>query len=302
MAEALGPGLADAGVLVLLLDDVGPSLGLDPGQGEPLAEDLRQLVEGQLDLEDVVPGGLAGAAGRRRRLARAADRGADVARPLPDAAAALGPVAELGDVDLRQGDRDQLAPGLADHLAVRDVLPQVGLDLAADDLLEPIGIALDFTHHGRCSPRRWGTVEPAVAAGRAASTTPHCPDARTPGPPGRGFGCAAAAPPRVRLAFEMAKIRSGLAMERNRQAGAKLGWSSARPARFHCERPASSLSKFYTGARSNYSSRSAEKAGSAGITATAAAGLPAVAAIPARLFGAQWLPRLTSPRAKMLAT
>ena len=54
VAQALGPGLADAGVLVLLLDDVGPALGLDPGQRELLAEDLGQLVQGQLDFEDVV--------------------------------------------------------------------------------------------------------------------------------------------------------------------------------------------------------------------------------------------------------
>ena len=81
-------------------------------------------------------------------VAGAADRGADVAGPLADAAAVLGAVAELGDLDLRQRDRDELAARLADHLAVGDVLPQVGLDLAADDLLEPIGIALDFSHHG----------------------------------------------------------------------------------------------------------------------------------------------------------
>ena len=81
-------------------------------------------------------------------VAGAADRGPDVARPLADAAAVLGPVAELGDLDLRQGDRDELAPRLADHLAVGDVLPQVGLDLAADDLLEPVGVTIDFSHHG----------------------------------------------------------------------------------------------------------------------------------------------------------
>ena len=39
-------------------------------------------------------------------------------------------------------------PGLADHLAVRDVFTQVGFDLAPDDLLEPVGITVDFSHHG----------------------------------------------------------------------------------------------------------------------------------------------------------
>ena len=54
VAEALGPGLADAGVLVFLLDDVRAALGLDPGQRQLLAQDLGQLVHGQLDFEDVV--------------------------------------------------------------------------------------------------------------------------------------------------------------------------------------------------------------------------------------------------------
>ena len=60
VAEAFRPGLADAGVLVFLLDDVRAALGLDPGQGELLAEDLGELVHGQLDLEDVMAGCLAG--------------------------------------------------------------------------------------------------------------------------------------------------------------------------------------------------------------------------------------------------
>ena len=67
VAEALGAGLADAGVLVLLLDDVGLPLGLDAGQLQPLAEDLGQLVQGQLDLEDVVARAVAGLRRRRRR-------------------------------------------------------------------------------------------------------------------------------------------------------------------------------------------------------------------------------------------
>ncbi len=63
VAQALRAGLADAGVLVFLLDDVGAALGLDPGQSQSLAEDRRQVVQGQLDLEDVVPRRLAGPPG-----------------------------------------------------------------------------------------------------------------------------------------------------------------------------------------------------------------------------------------------
>ena len=92
--------------------------------------------------------GASPAPGAGLAFARAADRGSHVPRPLADAAPILGSVAEFGNLDLRQGDRYELAPGLADHLAVRDVLTQVGLDLATDDLLEPIGITIDFSHHG----------------------------------------------------------------------------------------------------------------------------------------------------------
>ena len=161
VAQALRPGLADAGVLVFLLDDVGPALGLDPGQGQLFAQDLGQLVHGQLDFEDVLPGCVAGP-GAGLAVARAADRRADVARALADAAPVLGPVAELGDLDLRQGDRNELAPGLADHLAVRDVLTQVGLDLAPDDLLEPIGVTINFSNHGCLvlASGCWGRVRP----------------------------------------------------------------------------------------------------------------------------------------------
>src|SRR5262249_49963811 len=129
-------------------DDIGAALGRDPGQFEPFAENLRELVERQLDLEDVMPGSIARLSLALLPLTRAANRGADVAWALSDPAAVLGPVAEFGNIDLRQWDGDQLAPGLADHLAVRDVLSQVGLDLPADDLLETVGIPLDFSHHG----------------------------------------------------------------------------------------------------------------------------------------------------------
>src|SRR5262249_12537163 len=105
VAAALGAGLAGGGVLVLLLADVGAACGLARGEGELLAEDLGELVHGQLDLEDVMAGGLAGP-GAGLAVAGAADRRADVAGALADSAAILSPVAELGDVDLRQGDRD----------------------------------------------------------------------------------------------------------------------------------------------------------------------------------------------------
>src|SRR4029077_3566046 len=115
---------------------------------------------------------------------RAADRRPDVARALAHSATVFGPVAKLGDLDLRQGDRNELAAGLADQLAVRNVLTQVRLDLAADDLFEPIGVVIDFSNHGYqvLASRYWGLlahrpnlnhIVPGSAAACAAASAVH---------------------------------------------------------------------------------------------------------------------------------
>ena len=169
-----GPGLADAGVLVFLLDDVGPALGLDPRQRQLFGHDLGQLVHGQLDFENVLPGRIAGA-GAALAVARPADRRADVARSLADATPVLGSIAEFGNLDLGQRDRYELAAGLADQLAVRDVLTQVGLDLAPDDLLEPIGVTINFSNHGWLilAPGCWGVAQFAPISTTACAVAQH---------------------------------------------------------------------------------------------------------------------------------
>src|SRR5262249_13020949 len=142
----LGAGLADAGVAVAGGDDVLLAARLDARQGQFLAEDLRHLLHRQLDLEDVAAGLVAGA------LARLALAGAEWraggAVALAGAAGALLAVAELRDVDLRQRDADEVLALLADHLAAADVLAEVALDLAADELAEALVVAFDFLSHG----------------------------------------------------------------------------------------------------------------------------------------------------------
>ncbi len=76
-----------------------------------------------------------------------ADRRADFALALADAARAVLAVAEMRHVELRQRNADQIAALAADHLAVGDVLPQVLANLAAHDLLEARLIAVDFEYH-----------------------------------------------------------------------------------------------------------------------------------------------------------
>src|SRR5271157_49770 len=151
VTQAFRAGLADAGVLVLLFNDVGAALGRDPGQCKLFTQDLGKVIHGELDLKDMMARCLGGPLARLA-VAGSPDRGPHVAGPLPYSATVLGPVAELGDLDLRQWDRHELAARLADQLAVGDVLAQVRLDLPADDLLEPIGISIDFSDHGSPAP------------------------------------------------------------------------------------------------------------------------------------------------------
>ncbi len=146
MAERFGAGLADAGVLVAGGDDVLLAARLDARQGQLLAEDGGHFLHRQLDFEDVSAGLVAGAAARLALTG--AERLADLARTLADAAAALLAVAELRHVDLRQGDADEVLALLADHFAAADVLAEVALHLAAHELLEALVVAFDFLAHG----------------------------------------------------------------------------------------------------------------------------------------------------------
>src|SRR5262249_6741466 len=119
------------------------------------------LLHGQIDLEDV-PAGLVAGAGAGLALA-GAERLAGLARALAHARRALLAVAELRDVDLRQGDgHEGLAP-LADHLAAADVLREVALHLAADELAEALVVAFDLLSHG------WPPEAPVLAAARRAA-------------------------------------------------------------------------------------------------------------------------------------
>src|SRR5262249_23458709 len=134
--------LTDAAVAVLLRDDVLLAARLDIGELQLLAEDLGQLLEHDIDLDHMLPGLGPGLATALLRVALA-DRVADLAVALDDAAALLGAIAELRDIDLRQRDRDILAPLAADHLALRHIFAQIFLDLTAHDLAKTIQIALD---------------------------------------------------------------------------------------------------------------------------------------------------------------
>src|SRR6185436_1557357 len=101
-------------------------------------EDVRQLVERDVDFEDVVTGVFSGFTLAALRVVPLlpGNRIARVPVPFADAAALLVPVDEPRDVDLRNGDGDEVSPLPADHLPLRDVATQVLADLPPNDVSE----------------------------------------------------------------------------------------------------------------------------------------------------------------------
>src|SRR5262249_16774930 len=146
VAQRLGTGLANAGVAVAGADDVFLAAWLDARQGQFLAKDLGHFLHRQFDFEDMSARLVA------RPLAVAllwrAQRLPGLTRALTRSTGPLLTVAKLRHFDLRQGNADEVLPLLADHLAAADVFGKVAFHLAADELLEPLVVALDLLSHG----------------------------------------------------------------------------------------------------------------------------------------------------------
>jgi hypothetical protein len=147
VAQRLGPCGVHARVFHLGRGQVLLALVLDARERQLLAEDVRQLVEREIDLEGVLAFALA-----RPALAVAFHRARREHRPglpiaLSDATLVLVPVPEVRDVDGRHGDGDEVLPLLPDHLPLLDVLAQVLLDSSADDLAEPAVVLFDLQRH-----------------------------------------------------------------------------------------------------------------------------------------------------------
>src|SRR6266545_379215 len=151
VSQRFGACLTNAGVLVLGGDDVLLAARFDPRQGQFLAQNLREFLQRQFHFEDVAARLIAGAALVALRCRQGVAR---LALALADAAGAFLTVAELRQVDLRQGDADEILALLADQLAAADVFSQVCLHLAPDDLPEALVIAFNLLPHGRLPSKR----------------------------------------------------------------------------------------------------------------------------------------------------
>src|SRR6185436_8918511 len=77
----------------------------------------------------------------------AVQRVAGLPLALAHAARGLGAEADAGDLDLRKRDGDDVLPLAADELALGQVLAELLLDDAADDLLEALDVAIDLPKH-----------------------------------------------------------------------------------------------------------------------------------------------------------
>src|SRR5690606_23594745 len=113
------------------------------GKFKFLAQHLCQFFERHFDFADVSARFAAGLALAVPFILSPPDWLPDLAFPLSGSARALLAVPEVRDLDVRHRDRDGFPSLAADHLAMVDVLSEIFADLAADDLVESLFIAVN---------------------------------------------------------------------------------------------------------------------------------------------------------------
>ena len=153
VAQRFGTDLRNLRVMIAFGLEPGAAFGLDARQFEFFGEDLREFLHREIDFEDVRAWGIAGLAVAVFVDVAGSERRAGFAFALADAAGVAAAEAEVGHFDLRDRNADEVLSLLADQFALRDVLLQVLLDLAADDLPEPQIILFDVENHDlfRCA-------------------------------------------------------------------------------------------------------------------------------------------------------
>src|SRR5262245_13313411 len=127
--------------------EASTALRLDTRQFQLLRKNLRKFLHREVDFEDVSAGSIAGLAlavfvyvARREGCSR-------FAFTLSDTACVAASEAEARHLDLRDRNADKILPLFADQFSLRDVLLQVLLDLAPDDLPESQVVLFDIENH-----------------------------------------------------------------------------------------------------------------------------------------------------------
>src|SRR5215813_12885740 len=130
--------------------ETSAALGLDPRQFQLFRKDLRKLLHREVDFKDVSARSITGLAlavfvdvARRERRSR-------FSFTLSDTTGVAASESEAGHFDLRDRNADKILSFFADQFSLRDVLLQVLLDLAPDDLPESQVILFDIENHMDC--------------------------------------------------------------------------------------------------------------------------------------------------------
>jgi len=146
VAQGVRTHAPHAHVAIALIDDAALAFVFDVGQRQLFAQDARQLVERDLDLQRVLAGALArllALTGLRLALAKRIPR---VALALSHATLLVA-VAKARDVDLRNRNGNYILALAAQQLTLGDVLAQILADFTANDMAEAPVILVDLQGH-----------------------------------------------------------------------------------------------------------------------------------------------------------
>src|SRR5215469_1425889 len=117
--------------------ETGAAFGFDARQFQLFGEDLREFLHRQIDFQDMRSGRVAGLAVALFVNVTRRQWCSGFAFALTDTTRVPAAEAEVRHFDLRDRNADVVLPLFPDEFALRDVLFQVLLDLAPDNLPEP---------------------------------------------------------------------------------------------------------------------------------------------------------------------
>src|SRR5262245_32846136 len=127
--------------------ETSTALRLDPRQFQLFRKDLRKLLHGEVDFKDVSAGSITGLTLAVFVNVARRERRSGFSFTLSDTAGVAASESEAGHFDLWDRNADKILPFFADQFSLRDVLLQVLLDLAPDDLPKSQVILFDIENH-----------------------------------------------------------------------------------------------------------------------------------------------------------
>src|SRR5215510_242287 len=127
--------------------ETSAALGLDPRQFQLFRKDLRKLLHREVDFKDVSAQSITGLALAVFVDVARRERRSGFSFTLSDTTGVAASESEAGHFDLWYRNADKILPFFADQFSLRDVLLQVLLDLAPDDLPKSQVVLFDIEYH-----------------------------------------------------------------------------------------------------------------------------------------------------------